>query len=281
MFKKMRRYLWRLEDRQRINIALSKGALMGTRCIDLRRPETWEWSCFSQNGEDGIIDVLCSQLRESNRYFLEIGAADGIENNTAWLAVARNYGGLMVEGDLRLWKHARQLLPSSSLAVECLQLFVTRENAASLIERALFSDPDVCSIDIDGNDYYVAAALIDAGLRPKIFVVEYNSAYGPEQRLTIEYTEDLDFLDAQSGRLYYGVSIAAWKAFFEQRGYRFVTVDRNGVNAFFADSARFDAGFLDAIQGTAFAENRLQLLRFRATWQSQFALIKDQRFVAI
>ena len=87
MFKKMRRYLWRLEDRQRINIALSKGALMGMRRIDLQRPATWEWSCFSQNGEDGIIDVLCSQLLESNRYFLEIGAADGIENNTAWLAV--------------------------------------------------------------------------------------------------------------------------------------------------------------------------------------------------
>ena len=60
--------------------------MMLARRIDLTRPATWEFSGFSQNGEDGILDVLRHQLTRSNRYFIEIGAADGIENNIGALA---------------------------------------------------------------------------------------------------------------------------------------------------------------------------------------------------
>ena len=84
-------YLLDTRDRQRINIALSKGgAMMHARNIDLTQPATWEFSGFSQNGEDGILDVLRKNLLESNRYFIEIGAADGIENNSAWLLWPKN-----------------------------------------------------------------------------------------------------------------------------------------------------------------------------------------------
>ena len=281
MLGKLRRLFWRLEDRQRIAIALGKGALMPTRRIDLRLPETWEWSAFSQNGEDGILDVLCGQLRHHSRYFFEIGAGDGIDNNTAWLAIVKQYGGLMIEGDPEQWRHANQLLPRCALAVECLHCFVTRGNVATLADRALYRDPDVCSLDIDGNDYHIATALLDAGLRPRIFVVEYNSAYGPEQCLTIPYAHDFRFTEAHPSRLYYGVSIAGWRAFFAQRGYRFITVERNGVNAFFVDPAHFDAGFLDAVQGSTFAENRQQCLTFRESWPAQFERIRSLPLIDI
>ncbi len=61
------------KDRQRIAIALGKGgAMMHARSIDLRNPASWEFSGFSQNGEDGILDVLRKQLKSSNRYFAEL-----------------------------------------------------------------------------------------------------------------------------------------------------------------------------------------------------------------
>ena len=76
---RFKNYLLGLRDRQRICIALSKGAsMMQARNIDLKNPGTWEFSAFSQNGEDGILDVLRKQLVRSNRYFIEIGSADGI-----------------------------------------------------------------------------------------------------------------------------------------------------------------------------------------------------------
>ena len=95
-------YLIDHKDRQRIAIALAKGgAMMLARTVDNTDPRTWEFSGFSQNGEDGIIDVLCRQLASRNRYVVEIGAADGTENNSSWLLVAERYEGLMVEGDSR------------------------------------------------------------------------------------------------------------------------------------------------------------------------------------
>jgi len=67
--------------------------------LDHTDPISWSFSGFSQNGEDGIIDYLASRLRNPNYYFVEIGAADGLENNTSWLAIARRYSGLMLEAD--------------------------------------------------------------------------------------------------------------------------------------------------------------------------------------
>ena len=84
MISKVKYFFLALRNRQRVQICLAKGtASMFDRSIDLTNPISWEFSGFSQNGEDGIIDVLRSQLKAKNRYFIEIGAADGIDNNSA------------------------------------------------------------------------------------------------------------------------------------------------------------------------------------------------------
>ena len=100
------RFLIALRDRQRIIIGLSKGSISKTnRDIDLTKPSSWEFSGLSQNGEDGIINVLKNQLIKSNRYFIEIGTADGLENNSAWLLITENFNGLMIEADKTLSAH--------------------------------------------------------------------------------------------------------------------------------------------------------------------------------
>ena len=282
MIKRLMNYLLDIRDRQRIIIALSKGgAMMQARNIDLRLPATWEFSGFSQNGEDGILDVLRKQLINSNRYFIEIGVSDGIENNSAWLVVAEKYGGIMIEGDPKLAARAKRMVAGHSVGGECRNMFVTRENVQELKSLAFYQDPDVFSLDIDGNDYYIAQAILDGGFKPKIFVVEYNSVYGPDRSVTVEYRDDFAFTSAHPTQLYYGVSIAGWRKFFESRGYRFVTVDRNGVNAFFVDPAFFEPAFLGGIKPLEFAENRYQYRKFRMPSEKQFALISNQQFISI
>ena len=282
MIKKFIDFLWGLRNRQQIAIALSKGAAMRqARVVDLTQPASWEFSGFSQNGEDGILDVLRGELTESNRYFIEIGSADGLQNNSSWLAVAEQYEGLAVEGDASLVERARGLVPDYSIGVECLNMFVGRDNAHELRARAFHPDPDVFSLDIDGVDYHVAQALFESGFRPRIFVVEYNSVYGPERSVTIPYQAGFDFRRAHPTQLYYGVAIAAWRKFFAQQGYRFVTVDRKGVNAFFVDPKFFSADFLDAIRPLEFSENRYQYLKFRSSSGKQFELISDQPFLQV
>ena len=282
MIKRIKNYLFDVRDRQRIGIALSKGgAMMQARKIDLTKPSTWEFSGFSQNGEDGILDVLRSQLMSANRYFIEIGTSDGIENNSAWLVVAEKYSGIMVEGNLRLVERASRMVGGYSLGVECRNMFVTLENVQDLMSLSLHKDPDIFSLDIDGNDYYIAKAVLNGGIRPKIFVVEYNSVYGPTQSVTVEYRDDFAFTAAHLTQLYYGVSIAGWRKLFEPRGYRFITVDRNGVNAFFVDQTFFNPIFLEYVGGLEFAENRYQYKKFRMPSSEQFALIADQKFISI
>ena len=282
MIRRLTNYLLDVRDRQRIIIALSKGgAMMNARNIDLKLPATWEFSGFSQNGEDGIIDVLRKQLKKSNRYFIEIGASDGIENNSSWLVVAEKYGGIMIEGNSKLAERANRMVAGRSIGSECRNMFVTRENVQELKSLAFHQDPDVFSLDIDGNDYYIAQAILDGGFRPKIFVVEYNSVYGPNRSVTVEYRDDFVFTSAHPTQLYYGVSITGWRKFFESRGYRFVTVDQNGVNAFFVDPAYFDQDFLDGIKPLEFAENLYQHRKFRMPSEKQFALISDQKYISI
>jgi hypothetical protein len=269
-------------DRQRINIALSKGAsMMAARNINLRNPGSWEFSGFSQNGEDGIIDVLRRNLLISNRYFIEIGSADGIDNNTAWLLIAEKYNGIMIDGNSELIKRAKRMVINYSIGAECYNLFITKETVSTLKSLALHIDPDVLSLDIDGNDYYVANALIEVGFRPKIFVVEYNSVYGSERCCTIKYDPVFEFSLAHPTGLYYGVSIGGWRKFFASNGYHFITVDRNGVNAFFADINCFDHKFLNQIDPLNYAENQLQLKNFRMTSDKQFKLIVDKEFIDI
>lgn len=263
-------------------IALARGgAMMAARRIDLTRPATWEFSGFSQNGEDGVLDVLRSQLSDGRRTFVEIGASDGLENNTAWLVVAERYSGLMVEGSRRLATRAARSIRPQSIGADVLPLFVTRGSVAEIKARVVDVAPDVFSLDIDGNDLHVAEALLDGGFRPAIFVVEFNATFGPERSVTVPYQEDFVFTAAHPSALWYGASITAWRRFFGARGYRFVTVERNGVNAFFVDEGRFSRAFLDGVRGLAFAENRYHRRQTGLPQEGQFALIADQPLVTI
>lgn len=282
MIKKLINYIYDIRDIPRISLALSKAAATrGSREIDLTRPITWEFSGFSQNGEDGILDVLRKQLKETNRYFIEIGASDGIENNTAWLVFAEKYSGVMIEGNKSLAYRANRMVRRYSIGAECLSMFVRKDNIQELTSVSLYQNPDVFSLDIDGNDYYIAKAILESKFRPKIFVVEYNSVFGPINSITVEYRDDFDFTLAHPSRLYYGVSIAAWRKFFEAHGYQFVTVDNHGVNAFFVDPKHFNADFLANIKGASFLENEYQLTKFKSNYEKQFQLIADQKFKVI
>lgn len=282
MFGRLINFMYGLRDRQRIIICLVKGsAMMQARKIDLSDPGTWEFSGFSQNGEDGILEVLRGNLQSSNRYFIEIGAADGIDNNSAWLAIAEKYRGLMIEGSPGLVARARRMVAHYSLGLELLNRFVDTDSAKEIVSTSQFSDPDVFSLDIDGIDYYVAKSLFAAGLRPKIVAVEYNSAFGPESARTIKYVKNFVYTRAHSSQLYYGVSIAAWKKFFSEMGYKFITVDKNGVNAFFVDPSKFDKEFISNIRPVPFAENQLQLAKFRSSYEEQFKLISHMEFVEV
>ncbi len=282
MNNKIVNYLQQMRSLQHINMALSRGAATSAlRQIELSNPASWEFCGFSQNGEDGIIDILSRQLKTSNRYFIEIGASNGLENNTTWLALAMRWNGIWIEGDTATSQWCRRIFTPLNYGVESLCLFVNKDNVTELAKSAIHMNPDLFSLDIDGNDYYLAEVILNAGFKPKIFIVEYNSTFGPEESLSIPYQDEFRRGNNQADDLYYGCSISAWKYLFQKWGYRFVTTDLNGVNAVFIDPTQFGEDFVKGICGTTFRENFAQLRQHKVPWQKQFDLIKDREFMPI
>lgn len=265
-----------------VDARMLRGILSSSlRNLDLSNPHSWEFSCFSQNGEDGILDVLTRQVRNPKKYFIEIGAHNGLENCSSYLSLVRQYSGIMVEGNPKLSREAEILMSGVNSGVESMAMFITLANIQQLLGASVHRQPDLFIVDIDGNDYYIVKRILESDVRPAIFAVEYNSTYGPTRKLTIKYDENFIYWKAHPSQLYYGASIAAWRDLFSRHGYQFVSVDSNGVNAFFVDAGRFDPAFLGQVRGCEYMENFFELRKFKIPHEQRFELIKDQDFFEI
>jgi hypothetical protein len=282
MIKTIKNLVFDFRDRQRISIKLSKGsASFQSRRIDLKNPHSWEFSGFSQNGEDGIIDILRENMSSHDKYFIEIGSADGIDNNSSWLLFTQGYSGIMIDGNSNLIERAIRVVSSYGIGLRILNIFITVSSIIKLKNISKTLNPDLISLDIDGNDYFIAEELFLQGFRPKIFVVEYNSAFGSSDSITIKPDDNFQYLNQHSSGLYYGVSISGWKKLFNRYGYKFITVDSKGVNAFFVDPQYFNHDFLNNINPCDFRENESQLLKFGINSKEQFNIIKSMTFTNI
>lgn len=257
-------------------------------------PQTWEFGGFSQHGEDGIIDYLCCQIVNPTRTFFEIGASDGSENCTSWLAIVRDYEGVMVEGDPVAAQRCQRFLDILGRhGVRGIQCFVTLENIDTLLLLARHKEPDVFSLDVDGVDYHLMNRVFELGYRPRICAVEYNSAMGPANPVSVPYKPDFRRFREHPSGLYYGCGVAAWKALFDRYGYSFVTVEQAGTNAFFINPAAFPEGFPESLHGVPFRvntgdHNAATNLRVgdngvmyspNPTWQDEWEFIKHMPFV--
>ena len=109
------------------------------------------------------------------------------------------------------------------------------------VER-LFADAgvpeslDVLSIDVDGSDYWIWEAL--QTYRPRIVVIEYNSALPADTRLA--QPRDHGEWD---GTDYQGASLGAMVSLGALKGYRLVHTETSGVNAFFVRDELTDGRF--------------------------------------
>jgi len=216
------------------------------RYADPRHLAHFERQVFSQSGEDGILAEIFRRIGSGTKTFVEFGAGDGLENNTAFL-LCQGWSGFWLEGDPKLVRQIEAglgpLIESGHLRIA--ERFIKAATiAATFCELAIPAEVDLLSIDIDGNDYWIWKALHE--YRPRVIVVEYNAIFPPGVRWTI--LEDPEHRWDGSG--YVGASLTSFVELAETRGYSLVACSRNGVNAFFV---RFDL-LSDAFCGPFSAE---------------------------
>lgn len=277
------RFLKSLRSHNYLTIGLARAAATAPlRVIDPTQPDTWEFRAFSQHGEDGILDYLASRLLKASRNFVEIGIGDGTENNSAWFVLARYYRGVMIDGNFDGVSWAKYLLQPKNCGVRIEHCFVTVEEIEKVIGlMGKESDPDFLSLDIDGNDYWIAKAFLEAGILPKIWVVEYNSAFGPERSLTIPYKSDFAVKQGFGSSLYSGCSISAWRRLMARYDYQLVTVESTGTNAFFVKQSAFPSEFLAGIQAPEFRESFSHQREYCISWVEQFKLLEKYELTEV
>jgi hypothetical protein len=187
-----------------------------------------EHSVSSQNGEDEVIAEMLRRVGPTNHTFIEFGVENGGEGNCVCLADHRGWSGWFLEADTEQYR-----LLAAKYAwndrVRTAQSLVTADNVNELFDRlSVPPTVDVVSIDIDGADYQVWRAL--SITRPRLVVIEYNSAVDPQLALVPRNPSA-----GWDGTQNYGSSLGAMIAVGEEKGYDLVYLESCGVNAFFLD----------------------------------------------
>lgn len=192
---------------------------------------------YSQNDEDGIIAEIFNRIGTRSKLFCEIGASDGLENNTHALLL-KDWRGVWVEGAKKKTDFIARFLPLRSRRLVVANAFVNRDNIDDVLEDAFRSlgettfplEVDFLSIDIDGNDLYVLERL--DSLDARVVCVEYNAKYPPPMQITIAYHDRHQWHDDD----YQGASLQSFVELLKARGYELVCCGLAGVNAFFIKS---------------------------------------------
>ncbi len=188
---------------------------------------SFELRVFSENGEDGVLAEILRRIGAPARYFVEFGIESGREGNCVYLADAAGWQGLFMESDHELFA-ALQGKYAAHDQIRTLRAQVSGQNVENLFTQAgVPTEPDVLSIDIDGQDYWIWKAIENH--QPRVVIIEYNSALDPRRRLV--QPEDPGY--AWDGTDYYGASLGALQALAQGKGYRLVHTELSGNNAFF------------------------------------------------
>ena len=186
----------------------------------------YEKRITSQNGEDGIIEVMVTHIKHPNRKFLEIGWGDGGANMTINL-LKQGWGGVAVD----------QSVPAPG-TTDYEGLFHFQEyvypHTCKKYLKYIPKDCDFFSLDIDSFDYDIAKELLESGFRPKTVCVEINARFGPNVVASFPYVEPKSY----KKKLYrktkeFGCSLEKYRMLWKEYGYIYFGYDSSATNAFF------------------------------------------------
>ncbi len=186
-----------------------------------------ELRVFSQNGEDGVLAEIFARIGVGGGGFVEFGVETGAEGNCVFLADVLGWPGVFIESDPNSCYHLAAKYRWSD-AVRVMHAAVTPDNVEELFSIACIpAEPDVVSIDVDGQDLWIWRVL--TSFSPRVVVIEMNATLDPDRALV----EPRGMEGGWQRTDYYGASVGALQHVAAERGYRLVHTDLAGVNAFF------------------------------------------------
>lgn len=200
----------------------------------------YEHKVFSQNGEDGVLIEIFNRIGVTNRFFVEFGIQNGTEGNAVLLADVFGWSGLFLEADDDDVERVR-IKYAGNARVQVAHELVTAQRVEELFAAASVpAEPDLVSIDIDGNDIYVWDALNH--FRPRVVVVEYNAGIDSNEPLAQPHDPGRSW----DGSGAFGSTLTALDVVAGRHGYRLAHSDLTGTNAFYVREDCWSALGIDA-----------------------------------
>jgi hypothetical protein len=136
---------------------------------------------YSQNGEDGILEQIFSELEIQKGYFCEFGAGDGMMASNSLSLIKNNWRGVLIECDSKSFSALKNNIQQSDVTL--LNVAVDYNvNSPNSLDNLLQStntphDFDFLSIDIDLDDIFIWEGF--KNFRPKVVLIEANSYRDP------------------------------------------------------------------------------------------------------
>jgi hypothetical protein len=196
------------------------------RFNDPKRLFKSSFKVLSEANEDGAIDDIFQRIGTDSRFFIEVGVADGLECNTAFL-LTQGWRGVWIECSKLDVDRGRRYF--ADYPVRIVNQRVSPQSIDSAIEVACGGTTvDLLSIDIDSYDYYLWENI--RCIRPRVVVIEYNASFPPRVCAAIAHREGYQ---PAVGTLYFGASLGALVKLGQRKGYSLVGCSISGVNAFF------------------------------------------------
>jgi len=193
-----------------------------------------EVKLYSQNGEDGILLYLFSQIGTNSKYFIEIGAG-GNTSNTLNLALNFGWEGAFIDGDINQLNITKKQFDKSDpnqYKFKYIDSFIYKNNINEILNaNNVPKEIDLLSIDIDGNDYWIWESM--QNIKPRAVIMEYNASLGYKESLVMKYNDSHGKYEKHPLGWYHGASLMALERLGSIKGYSLVCCDSLGVNAFF------------------------------------------------
>jgi len=134
----------------------------------------------TQHGEDGVVEKIFETIGVTNRWCVDIGAHDGQFLSNSWRWVSQNqWGGVLIEANQEHFEKLAALYQHRT-DVRCIQEMVSEDRSIDILleDSDVPYDFDLLSIDIDGMDYRLWAALKQ--YRPRVVIIEANASMSPD-----------------------------------------------------------------------------------------------------
>jgi hypothetical protein len=228
----------------------------------VHKPATWlleyKRNVYSETGEDGIIEVILAALGDLNNWCVEFGALDGKLLSNVRNLIDKGYSAVLIEGDKNRFRDLQHTFRQNTKVVT-INAFVGFDNNSGLdfllSQTGIPKDFDFCSIDIDGNDYYVWKAM--EIYRPKLVCIEFNPTIPTE----------CSFVQRADPSTNQGASLLALVELGKEKGYELACV--LPFNAFFVR--------VDLFQLLDIQDNRPETLRTDLRFVTHFFYGYDGR----